>query len=415
MPPPSAVTTAPAIAPGWPNAPAAVAPTQFLPNRPFIPAPDPVYPPIPGIPAPAYGPDPRSTDIIVNVQEAQTGRLMIGAAVNSNAGVTGQIVIDERNFDWRRFPTSWDDMISGRAFRGAGQGFRIEALPGSQFQRYAVSFTEPYFLNTRVSMDLSAYLFDRNWFDYDEGRLGGKAGLGYRVTPDLSVLFQFRGEEVDISNPRVLGAAELDRSLGKHDVFGGRVALAHDTRDIPFAPTQGHYLEFSFEQVFGDFDYPRGTVDLQQYFLVMERPDGSGRHVLGFSNRFGVTGSDTPIYDNFFAGGYSTLRGFDLRGASPQENGVYVGGEYMFLGSVEYLFPITADDMLKGVVFVDYGTVEEQVEINTENYRVSLGTGLRISIPAMGPAPIALDFAVPVARASTDDIQNFSFFVGFSR
>jgi outer membrane protein insertion porin family len=33
----------------------------------------------------------------------------------------------------------------------------------------------------------------------------------------------------------------------------------------------------------------------------------------------------------------------------------------------------------------------------------------------MGPAPIALDFAVPVAREDTDRIQNFSFFVGFGR
>jgi outer membrane protein insertion porin family len=46
---------------------------------------------------------------------------------------------------------------------------------------------------------------------------------------------------------------------------------------------------------------------------------------------------------------------------------------------------------------------------------VAPGFGLRLNIPAMGPAPLALDFAVPVARAPTDDIQNFSFFFGFSR
>ena len=91
------------------------------------------------------------------------------------------------------------------------------------------------------------------------------------------------------------------------------------------------------------------------------------------------------------------------------------GGEFMWINSLEYLFPITADDMLKGVVFCDYGTVEEKVEINAEDFRVALGAGLRISVPAMGPAPIALDFAVPIAREDTDRIQNFSFFVGFGR
>jgi hypothetical protein len=33
----------------------------------------------------------------------------------------------------------------------------------------------------------------------------------------------------------------------------------------------------------------------------------------------------------------------------------------------------------------------------------------------MGPAPIALDFAVPVAHANGDNIQNFAFYVGFGR
>ena len=109
------------------------------------------------------------------------------------------------------------------------------------------------------------------------------------------------------------------------------------------------------------------------------------------------------------------MRGFEFRGASPQDSGVIVGGRFMMLGSVEYLFPITADDMLKGVVFCDYGTVEEDVKIEGDDYRVAFGAGLRVSIPAMGPAPIALDFAVPLAREDTDDIQNFSYSIGVSR
>jgi outer membrane protein insertion porin family len=129
----------------------------------------------------------------------------------------------------------------------------------------------------------------------------------------------------------------------------------------------------------------------------------------------GFSGSQTPIFENYFVGGYSTLRGFRFRHASPVVNGVIVGGEFSLLGSLEYLFPVTADDMLKGVFFADYGTVEEQIEINKDDFRVAVGFGLRVSVPAMGPAPIALDFAVPIAREDIDRIQNFSFFVGFGR
>jgi outer membrane protein insertion porin family len=69
--------------------------------------------------------------------------------------------------------------------------------------------------------------------------------------------------------------------------------------------------------------------------------------------------------------------------------------------------------MLHGVVFCDFGTVEPSVEI--KNFRVAPGAGLRITVPAMGPAPIALDFAWAVDKASFDDTQVFSFSLGFTR
>jgi len=358
---------------------------------------------------------PGTADLDIFVEEARTGRFMFGAGVNSNAGLTGHVVIDERNFDIMRFPTSFQDFLNGTAFRGGGQGLRIEAVPGTLFERYVVNFTEPYLLWTPFSLNVSGFLFERRYEDWNERRKGARVGLGYRITHDLSVNASLRMAEVDIYNPSVDGVAELDAMIGDHDLYGGRVTLAHDTRDIPFLPTQGHMLELSFEQMFGSFDYPRGNLDYRQYFLVRERADGSNRHTLSFSTRLGVSGAQTPIFENFFAGGQSTIRGFDFRGASPVVSDVTVGGEFMLLGTVEYMFPLTADDMLKGVFFVDAGTVEEDVEINGGNFRVSPGFGIRISVPALGPAPLAFDFAFPVANAPYDDIEHFSFFFGFGR
>ena len=156
----------------------------------------------------------------------------------------------------------------------------------------------------------------------------------------------------------------------------------------------------------------------RQYFLLNQRPDGSGRHVLSLGTILGFSGPDTPAYDNFYAGGYNTLRGFVFRGASPRQSNAngqeaIVGGPFEWLNTVEYMFPITADDSLRGVVFTDFGTVESNVTI--KDFRVAPGFGLRITMPALGPAPIALDFAVPVSYADFDSQQLFSFFVGFAR
>jgi len=354
-------------------------------------------------------------DIEAFVQEARTGRFMFGVGVNSDAGVTGQIVIDERNFDISNPPSRFDDVINGTAFRGAGQGFRVEALPGTQVQRYMMTFTEPYLFDSNVSFNLSAFFFDRNYFDWDEQRLGGRVSFGYRLAPDLSVSAGIRAESVDLHNPRVRGVAELERALGTNELYSGSLTLAHDTRDSSFAPSQGYLLSATVEQAFGSFDYSRAEVDWRRYFLVRQRPDGSGRHTLSYSLKLGFTGANTPIYENYFAGGFSTIRGFEFRGAAPKDSGVTVGGEFRMLGNVEYLFPLTADDMLQGVVFCDYGTVEEDIRITKEDFRVAPGFGLRIKVPALGPAPLALDLAFPVAHEDTDDIRNFSFFIGLNR
>jgi RNA polymerase sigma factor (sigma-70 family) len=75
----------------------------------------------------------------LNVQERPTGSLMFGVGVNSDAGLAGSIVLNERNFDILRQPTSPDDFADGAAWRGAGQEMRIEAVPGTQVQRCTVS------------------------------------------------------------------------------------------------------------------------------------------------------------------------------------------------------------------------------------------------------------------------------------
>ncbi|HTI49538.1 MAG TPA: POTRA domain-containing protein, partial [Planctomycetaceae bacterium] len=93
---------------------------------------------------------PGYLDYDVNVSETQTGRLMFGVGVNSNAGLVGNFVLSESNFDLFRPPTSMADITNGTAWRGGGQNFRIEATPGTQLSRYLVNWSDPYFLEQNV-------------------------------------------------------------------------------------------------------------------------------------------------------------------------------------------------------------------------------------------------------------------------
>jgi outer membrane protein insertion porin family len=340
---------------------------------------------------------------------------MFSAGVNSDAGLIGSIVVDEQNFDWRRFPRSWDDIRNGTAWRGRGQRFRMEAMPGSEVQRYMVTFQEPYLLDSQVSLGLNGFYYTRFYREWDEQRIGGRVSLGYQLAHDLSVSAAFRLERVTVSDPIAGAPPELLDAVGDSDLFGFRAQLTHDTRDSTFLATEGHLLTLGFEQVMGTYQYPRADFDLRKYFMLHERPDGSGRHVVSMKGTASYTGSDTPIYEHYFAGGFSTIRGFDFRGASPRVNGVPVGGEFSLLASTEYMFPLTASDSIRGVVFCDTGAVQPSIDNWEDKYRVAPGFGLRITIPAMGPAPIALDFAFPVVQEDSDEEEMFSFFIGFLR
>jgi outer membrane protein insertion porin family len=434
-PPPSPPTQAAPVQPApaygqqmWPTP---------VPQRP-VDSPQGPYDPLPifgenspfrGGPADGGNEPPTLLPFGVTTQEAMTGRLMVGVGINSDAGLVGSVVLDEQNFDWTKFPTSWEEIRNGTAWRGAGQRFNVSLTPGiattpgtAPLQQYMVTFENPYIFDTQVSMGLRGEYYNRAYTQYTDTRLGGRIWFGYQFTPNFSTSIAYRGDKINISNPvdplLPALASVTGRDLALHEF---QISVGDDHRDNAYLATQGYLIQASFAEVLGSYEYPHAEVNLRKYFMLYERPDGSGRHVLSLAARAGFTADNTPIYERYYAGGYSSLRGFQFRGVSPTEydpiNGITtaVGGDFQLLASAEYLFPITADDMLRGVFFCDSGTVEPTVSQWTNKFRVAPGFGLRIVVPAMGPAPIALDFAFPVSWQPGDQQEMFSFFMGFQR
>src|SRR5262249_44129552 len=142
-----------------------------------------------------------------------------------------------------------------------------------------------------------------------------------------------------------------------------------------------------------------------------QRPDGSGRWVIALRNETSWAGENAPVFERFYAGGFRSIRGFRFRGVGPDVNGFKVGGNFLFLNSAEWQVPILATDQLYAVGFVDSGTDETSVKLDT--YRVTAGFGMRIVVPMLGPVPIALDFGFPIVKAASDQKQVFSFWLGF--
>ncbi len=350
-------------------------------------------------------------DILVRVKETTTTSLMVGASVNSDAGLTGSIVVNERNFDLFRPPCSIEDIWEGRAFRGGGEEFRLEAVPGTVVQRYSASFREPYLFDEPYSLSTSGYYYERTNNEDLETRIGFKLALGHQFNRYWSASVGLRVEDVNISNVPPYAPPAYTSVIGDNLVVAPSFTITRDDRDSFLHPTQGSLLSFTYEELLGDFTAPILTLSGSAYFTLWQQPDNTGRQVLSLRSQLAWAGDETPVFERFFAGGIQSLRGFEFRGVGPFINGFNVGGDFMFINSAEYQVPITADETLRLAFFLDTGTVEPSFSIH--DYRVAAGVGLRITLPdLLGQVPISLDFGFPIVTGPEDRTQLFSFYFG---
>lgn len=364
-------------------------------------------------------PGDKVRDVLIDVKEKSTGSVSFGAGISSDLGVIGAVDLTQRNFDITDWPDSFGEFISGRAFRGAGQFFNLTLQPGNETSRYAVSFRDPYVFESDYSFKSSLALYSRIQDSYDEQRFGGTLGVGHRFGDVWSASVSLRATTVTLDNLDDDAPNAVFDQRGKHFLTGLGFGVTRNTTDSRIFPTQGSSSELTVERVGllgGDYDFTRLTGSFVQYWTVDE--DFFGRRtVLSLRTQLGYIPEgigDTPVFERFYAGGHRSFRGFDYRGVGPRgvrhDSGTLgdtaVGGTWEALASLEYNFPLIKDS-LRGVIFSDMGTIQDRVGL--DNWRVSVGAGIRIKIPFLGRAPFALDFAVPLVKEDGDQTRIISF------
>jgi outer membrane protein insertion porin family len=357
------------------------------------------------------GREPGRRNALVEITEGKTAEFLIGAGISSNHGLLGNVSFRQRNFDILNWPKSWREFMTAQGWKGAGQTFSVVAQPGVELMRYHVEWFDPMLFDLPYSAGAKAFAFSRNREDYDESRLGAVVSVGHRFKNRWYGELAARVEGVKISDVDTLAPPEFMSVNGTHLIAGLKGSLVRDRTDSRWLPSSGDRLRFSVEQVGGDFNFTVFRAAYSRYHtLLVDSQDR--KHILAARSSVGAIAGDAPVFERFYGGGMGSIRGFDYRGISPR-NGVKadpVGGDVMvFLGG-EYSFPVFGRDV-RGVVFLDSGTVETDFSLTT--YRASVGVGIRWIVPIFGPMPMSFDFAIPLAKDQQDDLQVFSFSLGW--
>lgn len=359
-------------------------------------------------------------DVLVEVEERNTGSISFGATVSSDDGLLGAIDITQRNFDITDTPESWDDFLSNRAFRGGGQTFNLLLSPGSDNSRYSIGLADPYFFDTNYFFDSDLFFFDSDRDEFDERRSGAKVGLGKRFGDVWSASVRLRGENVRISDIEPEGSLDVFAVEGTNLLTSVSFRVGRSTTDSSLTPSRGSRTNLTVERVGalgGDFDFTKASLSYDKFWTVGE--DFLDRKTV---LRFRLDGGyileegEAPLFERFYAGGHSSFRGFENRGVGPrgiEANSLTlgddaVGGEFLLLTGLQYEFPLV-DQYLRGVVFTDQGTLTSENDLELRDWRVSVGFGIRLQVAFLSQAPFAVDFAVPLVSDDDDQTRAISF------
>ncbi|HUS48178.1 MAG TPA: outer membrane protein assembly factor BamA [Phycisphaerae bacterium] len=354
-------------------------------------------------------------DVVVQVEEAETARVFFGAGVSSDHGLVGKVGFTDRNFDITRGPRTFGETFSGRAWRGAGQTLQVTAEPGTELMRFHVDWREPYLFDKPYALGTQAFLFDRERETYDERRYGGAVSLGHRFKNRWYGELATRIEGVKLYGLDRAAPPEVVKDAGSHALVGLKGSLIRDRTDSRWMPSAGDRFHVAYEQVVGDYTFGRMDAGYNYYRTLYT--DAIGRkHVLKTRVAGGHIFGDAPVFERYYGGGSSWIRGFEYRGISPRSKGTSepIGGDFTVFAGCEYEFPIIGRglDQVRGVVFLDSGTVEKDFTITA--YRASVGVGARWYVRYLGPVPITLDFGIPISKDGKDDTELFSFTVSWA-
>ena len=382
-------------------------------------------------------------DLAVNVTETTSGSFVFGLGYSQLTGLSTSIQLQQNNF------------------LGSGNRVSIEANRNSYLQRYSFSFLNPYFTDEGMSLGYNLVWreFDNSDFNtvsYSSTNRQGQVVASLPITEfdsvsaafgiDSNQIFAFSG-----STPEVIVDYIDALDQRTFHAWRGEIGWARDTRNDFFAPTRGMYQRLSAEIALpgSTVEYYKLNYEISKYWPLSRALVLNTRAELGYGDSYGdavvrnicftnpslvdhdddpdtppifvpgpdptdpcetdspdyvktVTADGLPFFENFYAGGVRSVRGFRDNTLGPRV-GVFnssprtqpIGGSVKTVGSLELIFPTLLDTPSARVsAFLDFGNVFADTDsFDAGELRASAGVALLWRAPV---GPISISYAIPL-------------------
>jgi outer membrane protein insertion porin family len=288
------------------------------------------------------GPD--KVDLNVRVKEKPTGQFSIGGGFSTLDRLVAIADITEGN-------------LGGNGWMG-----RIRGQLGQERQLGLITFRNPYVNDSLMSLQLDIYRTQTNYFTYREKKTGASVTFGRWFSEYVSGSFSPFAEDIKYSDPRSDAPALILNQIGHQSTTGFRVSLTRDTRDFLMDPRTGWRTSVAFSlgtsYLGGSNDFYKYTLDVNKYTPLPFDTRLSVRARYGVVEGLNTNSQSDPVplTELYFVGGINTMRGFSFGKAGPVTSSfTLLGAASELIFNFDYIFTISSEAKLNGVIFFDYG------------------------------------------------------------
>lgn len=397
-------------------------------------------------------------DVNIGVKEQPAGSFNAGVGFGSESGLSLTAGVQQDNFF------------------GTGNKAGINVSTNKNSKNFTVSYTDPYFTVDGVSFGGKLYFTDfeageANIIDYNNRTYGISGTLGFPVNETNTLSLSLGYEWNKISQTTSYAQADKfwdiyepdTKADGSYVVFqniDGSISWRRRTLNRGVFATSGSEQKASFTMTLpgSDVQFFKVSAENKVYFPISDNHRWSFlmRGRVAYGNGYGSTsnGDDhiLPFYENYYAGGFYSVRGFNSNTISPKglQNSLLpdgnpsggnetitgtsasIGGNALATASMELIFPTPFlseeyANLVRTTVFVDAGSVWD-TEFDANDYpacssncasvgdysdpsriRASAGVSLQWLSP-MGPLVFSL--AKPLKKYDGDKTEVFTFNIG---
>ena len=391
-------------------------------------------------------------DVLYSVEEETTGS--IGGNVGySDFGLMLGFNLQEQNF------------------MGSGNTVGIGISKNVYSESYNISFLDPFATKDAVSMGYNIYFRETDYGEFNVANyLSNSNGFGVQFgyplsdTQRINLGLTYDKTDIDIgSSPAREIWDFIDAEGNIFETLTSQISWQRVTLNRGTFPTDGSSTVVSFSSTIpgGDIDYARINIRQKFYQPIAEDLVFGFNLDLGYLSPFGDT-KETPFFQNFYAGGPRSLRGFESNTLGPRSteapcyefnysegtcpnlldtdgdgildqpyynpyaNSEYnkrvsIGGNVKVEGSLQLIFklPFIEDQRsMRSAFFFDFGNVFsdncKDYQINCykpsiEDLRYSYGVGITW-ITGFGPMSFAI--SKPTNAGQYEETKEFQFTVG---